>query len=100
MKEQSREICIFANMACERYLGRISTLKPLQGLRTNLSGYGSPPVFASTSGRSMPVLTNVFLVQNAEDGLSGASLRYVQVLLIKIEIELKTIDFAGRLKLL
>ena len=57
-------------------------------------------MFASTSGRSMPVLTNVFLVQNAEDGLSGASLRYVQVLLIKIEIELKTIDFAGRLKLL
>ena len=38
------------------------------------SGYGSPPVFSS---RSLPVLTNVFLVQNSQDGLSGASLRYV-----------------------
>ena len=37
-------------------------------------GYGSPPVFSS---RSLPVLTNVFLVQNGEDGLSGASLRYI-----------------------
>jgi len=46
-------------------------------------GYGSPPVFASTSGRSMPVLTNVFLVQNAEDGLSGASLRNVKDVLLK-----------------
>jgi len=46
-------------------------------------GYGSPPVFAPTSGRSMPVLTNVFLVQNAEDGLSGASLRNVKDVLLK-----------------
>ena len=37
-------------------------------------GYGSPPVFSS---RSLPVLTNVFLVQNSQDGLSGASLRYI-----------------------
>ena len=44
-------------------------------LRHSLSlGYGSPPVFSS---RSLPVLTNVFLVQNSEDGLSGASLRYI-----------------------
>ena len=55
-------------------------------------------MFASTSGRSMPVLTNVFLVQNAEDGLSGASLRYIQVLLIEIEIELKTTDFLGHVR--
>ena len=42
------------------------------------------------------MLTNVFLVQNAEDGLSGASLRYIQVLLI--EIELKTTDFPGQVR--
>ena len=46
----------------------------------------------------MPVLTNVFLVQNAEDGLSGASLRYIQVLLIEIKIELKTTDFPGQVR--
>ena len=46
----------------------------------------------------MPVLTNVFLVQNAEDGLSGASLRYIQVLLIEIEIELMTTDFLGQVQ--
>ena len=44
------------------------------------------------------MLTNVFLVQNAEDGLSGASLRYIQVLLIEIEIELMTTDFLGQVQ--
>ena len=44
------------------------------------------------------MLTNVFLVQNAEDGLSGASLRYIQVVLIEIEIELKTTDFLGQIQ--
>ena len=55
-------------------------------------------MFAPTSGRSMPVLTNVFLVQNAEDGLSGASLRYIQVVLIEIEIELIRTDYVGQVR--
>ena len=46
----------------------------------------------------MPVLTNVFLVQNAEDGLSGASLRYIQVVLIEIEIELIRTDYVGQVR--
>ena len=41
------------------------------------------------------MLTNVFLVQNAEDGLSGASLRCTQVVIIEIEIEVKATDFPG-----
>ena len=37
-------------------------------------GYGSPPVYTADP---TPVLHNVFIVQNNEDGLSGASLRWV-----------------------
>ena len=44
--------------------------------------FGSPPVFARQR-EEPPVLDNVFIVQNSEDGISGASLRNVYDVLNK-----------------
>jgi len=63
--------------------------------KVTVIGYGSPPVFSS---RSLPVLTNVFLVQNSEDGLSGASLRNVKDVLLKTRA-VESLNFRRRLML-
>jgi len=63
--------------------------------KVTVIGYGSPPVFSS---RSLPVLTNVFLVQNGEDGLSGASLRNVKDVLLKTKA-VESLNYRRRLML-
>jgi len=63
--------------------------------KVTVIGYGSPPVFSS---RSLPVLTNVFLVQNSQDGLSGASLRNVKDVLLKTKA-VESLNYRRRLML-
>jgi len=63
--------------------------------KVTVIGYGSPPVFSS---RSLPVLTNIFLVQNGEDGLSGASLRNVKDVLLKTKA-VESLNYRRRLML-
>ena len=67
-------------LALELELGQDRALLP-SGTKIRTIGYGSPPVFTSTT--SIPVLENVFLVQNNNDWISGASLRNVNDVFLK-----------------
>merc|ERR1712110_281914 len=75
-------------------MGEEEQLLPSQ-TKVTVIGYGSPPVFSS---RSLPVLTNIFLVQNGEDGLSGASLRNVKDVLLKTKA-VESLNYRRRLML-
>merc|ERR1712080_234925 len=44
-------------------------------------GFGSPPVYTANP---LPVLSNVFLVKNDDDGLSGGSLRTIMDIMLKL----------------
>ena len=61
-------------------MGRANDLLP-SGTEITTIGYGSPPVF--TSNTTIPILENIFLVQNNDDGISGASLRNVNDVFLK-----------------
>merc|ERR1719357_891928 len=61
-------------LTLELELGKANEYLP-SGTEIKTIGYGSPPVFTSNS--SIPILRNIFLVQNNNDGISGASLRNV-----------------------
>jgi len=51
------------------------------GTEIRTIGYGSPPVFTSNS--TIPTFENIILVQNHNDGISGASLRNVNDVFLK-----------------
>ena len=51
------------------------------GTEIRAIGYGSPPVFTSNS--TIPTFENIILVQNHNDGISGASLRNVNDVFLK-----------------
>lgn len=67
-------------LTMELELGQARDLLP-PDVAVRTIGYGSPPVF--TSNNTIPVLPNIFLVQNNNDGISGASLRNVNDVFLK-----------------
>lgn len=67
-------------LTMELELGQASDRLP-SGTEITTIGYGSPPVF--TSNTTIPILENIFLVQNNNDGISGASLRNINDVFFK-----------------
>eukprot|EP00092_Neocalanus_flemingeri_P009884 GFUD01010653.1.p1 GENE.GFUD01010653.1~~GFUD01010653.1.p1 ORF type:complete len:626 (+),score=162.41 GFUD01010653.1:56-1933(+) len=67
-------------LTMELELGQANDLLP-SGTEIITIGYGSPPVF--TSNTTIPILENIFLVQNNDDGITGASLRNINDVFFK-----------------
>ena len=67
-------------LTLELEFGQANDLLP-SGTEITTIGYGSPPVF--TSNTTIPILDNIFLVQNNDDGITGASLRNMNDVFLK-----------------